>query len=107
MVRESYLLRRHHITNEYEYEYEPVVIKFVTVLYIMYCIVLYMCRVGLSGIFWETLVGSSAMTSYIVWTDSACSDTNDNPFCDNCATGGQAAVFLHWCCWLAQPESQA
>ena len=53
-----------------------------------------MCRVGLSGIFWETLVGSSAVTSYIVWTDSACSDTNDNPFCDNCATGGQAAVFL-------------
>jgi hypothetical protein len=51
-------------------------------------------RVGLSGSVWETMVGAQAITSYIRWTDESCSDSSDNPYCDNCDTGGKAAVFL-------------
>lgn len=49
---------------------------------------------GLSGSFWETIVGSGTVKSYIRWTDAACSDSPESPHCDNCDTGGKAAVFL-------------
>lgn len=51
-------------------------------------------RVGVSGSLWETLVGSNVITSYIRWTNAACSDSDENPFCTNCETGGKTVVFL-------------
>ena len=39
-------------------------------------------------------MGATTVKAYIDWTDEACSDTPDNPYCDNCDTGGQASVFL-------------
>lgn len=39
-------------------------------------------------------MGSGTITSYIKWTNEACSDSINNPYCSNCDTGGKSAVFL-------------
>jgi hypothetical protein len=51
--------------------------------------------VGLSGIVYQSQAGQTITESYISWEDSACyNDDVENPYCDNCNSGGNTAAGL-------------